>query len=76
MYADLIRKRVALFQSLTGRLKTGLYDGGGAQRRRFQSLTGRLKTELSPAELREKLVFQSLTGRLKTNPRTPLGAGF
>jgi hypothetical protein len=59
-----------VFQSLTGRLKTGAaYRPDEATIRKFQSLTGRLKTIVVENVAGFSAGFQSLTGRLKTRLR-------
>ncbi len=57
------------FQSLIGRLKTGIgrISGGQAENPVFQSLIGRLKTWFPLPGGTSTMLFQSLIGRLKTS---------
>ena len=56
-----------VFQSLTGRLKTGdAIERDALLMEAFQSLTGRLKTSSRAGSASLLPLFQSLTGRLKT----------
>ena len=61
-----VKRVLAKFQSLIGRLKTAFDVPFGVPVSMFQSLIGRLKTGVALSSVAPCVRFQSLIGRLKT----------